>query len=146
MFVKTPLPQARERLATVPDGAPLIQAAKLLGVGTDIVVVCNAAGSLAGVITKSDVVNQISRCEGASCRTPASLVMAKSVVTCNPRDFLRDLWAIMKERRLKNIPIVDSDKRPIGILNARDVLDALLGEVENEEALLRDFVMCAGYR
>ena len=51
----------------------------------------------------------------------------------------------MKERRLKNIPIVDEDVRPLGVLNARDALEALLEEVEYEEVLLREYVMCVGY-
>jgi CBS domain-containing protein len=51
----------------------------------------------------------------------------------------------MKERRLKNIPIVDQDGRPLGVLNARDALEALLEEVEYEEILLREYVMCVGY-
>ena len=51
----------------------------------------------------------------------------------------------MKERGLKNVPITDQDSRPVGVLNARDALQALLEEVENEELLLRDYVMCVGY-
>jgi CBS domain-containing protein len=52
----------------------------------------------------------------------------------------------MKQHQLKNIPVIDSGTKPIGVLNARDVLDGLLGQVENEEALLRDYVMGIGYR
>ncbi len=73
MLAERLLVQARERLATIPDGAPLIEAAKLLRVGTDIVVICNISGVVAGVITKTDVVGQISQCQGASCMTPLLL-------------------------------------------------------------------------
>jgi len=31
------------------------------------------------------------------------------------------------------------------VLKARDALEGLLDEVENEESLLRDYVMCVGY-
>lgn len=144
-LVEQLLPKTRARLVTILDDKPLIDAAKLLRVGTDIVVVCNSAGTLAGVITKTDVVGQISQCQGASCVTPASLVMTRSVITCRARDWLHDVWANMKQRQLKNIPIVDSSLKPTGVLNARDALDALLDEVENEEALLRDYVMGIGY-
>jgi len=51
----------------------------------------------------------------------------------------------MKERGLKNVPTTDHDSRPVGVLNARDVLRVLLTEVENEETLLRDYVMGLGY-
>ena len=145
MLVDQLLDQARDRFVTIPDDAPLIEAAKLLRVGTDIVVVCDVAGMLAGVITKTDVVGQISQCQGASCVTPASLVMTRSVVTCSPEDWIHNVWITMKQRRLKNIPVIDTASRPIGVLNARDALEVLLGEAENEETLLRDYVMGIGY-
>lgn len=84
MLVDRLLGQARERLVGIADGAPLIEAAKLLRIGTDIVVVCDPAGVLSGVITKTDVVDQISHCQGASCVTPAALVMTRDVVACGP--------------------------------------------------------------
>jgi CBS domain-containing protein len=145
MLVEQLLSQARERLVIIGDAAPLIEAAKLLRAGTDIVVVCDVAGRLVGVITKTDVVGQISHCLGASCVTPASLVMARNVVTCSPGDWLHQVWTIMKQRRLKNIPVTDTDARPVGVLNARDALEVLLGEAENEETILRDYVMGVGY-
>ena len=72
--------------------------------------------------------------------------MMRDVVTCRPGDWLDDIWSIMKSQELKNIPVVDQDFRPIGVLNARDALQALLKEVKDEETLLRDYVMCVGYR
>jgi CBS domain-containing protein len=123
----------------------MIEAAKLLRAGTDLVVVCGSAGLLVGVITKTDVVGQISRCQGVSCTTAASLVMTRDVLLCRTGDWLRDVWIRMKERRLKNIPVVDQDSRPLGVLNARDALHVLLEEVQDEEALLRDYVMSVGY-
>jgi CBS domain-containing protein len=145
VLVEKILPRAREKLVTLADGAPLIDAAKLLRAGTDIVVVCDSAGLLAGVVTKTDVVDRISVCEGAGCIAPASSVMTRTVVTCGPKDWLQQVWSTMKERELKNVPVTDPDSRPIGVLNARDALQALLQETMNEESLLRDYVMGIGY-
>ena len=145
MLVEKLLPAARERLATIADNAPLIEAARLLRAGTDIVVVCDSAGFLAGVITKTDVVSQISECQGCSCTAAASSVMARDVVLCRPGDWLQDVWSRMKEHGLKNVPIMDQERRPLGVLNARDTLQALLQEVQDEESLLRDYVMGVGY-
>jgi CBS domain-containing protein len=139
------LPDTRGTLVTIPDDAPLIEAAKLLRGEVDIVVVCDPAGSLAGVITKRDVVRQISVCQGAGCMTRAALVMTRDVTTCRAEDWLHDVWSVMKQRGLKNVPVVDPGSRPIGILNARVALQALLQETENEEMLLRDYVMGVGY-
>src|SRR5690606_18475702 len=111
-----------------------------------LVIVCDADGFLSGVVTKSDVVAQISHCLGASCTTGISSIMSRDVTFCRPTDWLHDIWDIMKERQLKNVPITDDAARPIGILNAREALQALMQEVEQEEMLLRDYVMCVGYR
>jgi CBS domain-containing protein len=71
--------------------------------------------------------------------------MTRTVVLCHPDDLLLDIWSTMRERGLKNIPIVDQDSRPIGVVNARDALEVLLEEAEYEEGLLRDYVMWVGY-
>jgi len=139
------VPTARSRLVTLADDAPLVEAAKLLRTGTDLVVVCDSAGLFAGVITRTDIVSQISRCQGAGCITAVSLVMTRDVVLCRPGDLLHDVWLRMKERGLKNIPVADQDLRPQGVLNARDILQVLLKESEDEEAMLRDYVMGVGY-
>lgn len=145
VLVQTLLPEARKRLVTVAHDAPLIEAAKHLRAANDLVVVCDPAGLLAGVITKTDVVHQISRCQGAARVTAASLVMMREVVTCRPGDWLHDVRSAMKSRKIKNVPITTGAAQPIGVLNAREALQGLLREVENEEALLRDYVMSVGY-
>jgi len=146
MLVQHILPKARERLVTITESAPLIDAARLLHKGNDIVVICNSARRLSGVITKGDVVSQISHCSGSSCTTSAIGVMTHDVVVCHPRDTLEGVWTVMKDRALKNIPIIDEDRCPLGVLAANDAFQVLLQEVEDEEALLRDYVMGIGYR
>lgn len=146
MFVQSILPAARDRLVTLDDSALLTKAAQLLGSGTDILAVCGEDGSLVGVITKTDVVDQIGSCEGASCCRPAAIVMTKDIMLCHPEDGLAELWSRMKEKALKNVPCVDAEARPIGMINARDLLQALLKESAYEESLMRDYVMGVGYR
>jgi CBS domain-containing protein len=146
MIIEALLPLGRERLATIGDGAPLIEAAALLRTGVDLVIVCHPDHSLAGIVTKTDVVDQISHCEGASCTCAVSTVMTREVLLCRPGDMLSTLWSQMKERGIKNVPLVDGDLKPVGIVTARDVLQVLLKDAESEESLLRDYVMGFGYR
>ena len=72
--------------------------------------------------------------------------MTKDVTYCRPGDLLHDVWTIMKERSFLHIPIVGDDSRPLGVLNAREALLALLDGSEHEEALLRNYVTGVGYR
>lgn len=146
MLVDRVLPLASRRLVTVGDDAPLLEAARLLGGSSDLVVVCGPDGLLKGVITKTDIVRQIGQCQGSTCQIAVSSVMTQDVTICRQTDWLHDVWSIMKEQRLKNIPVTDAGSRPIGVLNARDALQALMQEVEQVETLLRDYVMGVGYR
>lgn len=147
MLVERVLAVARQRLVTIDASALLTGAARLLGnAQVNLVVVCASDGAMIGVITKTDVVRQISHCQGSACTAQAATVMTRDVTHCHPGDMLHEVWSIMKERGFLHIPIVDQDSRPCGVLNARDALQALLGEVEDEEAPLRDYVMGIGYR
>jgi len=146
MFVERVLPIARKRLITIQANALLRDAAKLFcDTQVSLVVVCNSDGAMVGIITKTDVIRQISHCQGCACTSAAALVMTQDVTYCHPSDLLHDVWLIMKERGYVHIPVIDQDFRPVGVVNARDALQALLGEVENEELLLRDYVMGIGY-
>ena len=145
-LVERLLPAARARLVTIAGDASLLDAARLLRAGTDLVVVCALAGAVVGVITKTDVVARISECQGAAFTIAAAGVMSADVLLCAPGDLLQDVWSKMKARGLKNIPIVGADGRPVGVLNARDALSVLMQEVKDEESLLRDYVMGVGYR
>ena len=138
---------ARERLATVGDDALLIDAARLLnGPQCNLVVVCDGSGKAVGVITKTDVVSRISYCTGCSCSMPGIQVMTTDIVSCRPTDLLSEVWSALKARGLKNVPVLDQQSAPIGVANARDVLQSLLQDVEHEEKLLHDYVMGVGYR
>ena len=146
MFVERILPAARKRLVTINDDAPVMEVAKLLlDCHTDLLVVRSGDELIAGVITKTDVVRQMSVCQGSGCTMTASSVMTPTVVHCQTKDVLPNVWSIMKDRGLKNLPVLDQDLRPIGVLNARDALEVLREEVEYEEVLLRDYVMCVGW-
>ena len=71
--------------------------------------------------------------------------MTRDVVVCRPGEPLQDVWKRMKECKLKNIPVVDQDSRPMGVLHARDILQVLLQESGDEKSMLRDYVMGIGY-
>lgn len=146
-FVVQLLTKARERLVLIGRGEPLVAAARLLATpDCDMIVVTGRDGTMEGIVTKTDVVARIGECEGHRCTAPVSEAMVRQVLSCRAADDLHDVWSKMKMRGLKNIPVLDDEDRPVGVLNARDALGALLSSSENEGALLRDYVMSAGYR
>ena len=146
MLIDKMMPAVRQRLLCIEPGATLLQAARLLGDGSDMVLVCDNAQHLAGIVTKTDIVRMTGRCAGANCTAPIARAMTTEVVTTTPATLLQDVWQQMNELGLKNLPVLDEKGAVLGVLNARDVLLTLLQEVRYEEALLRDYAMSLGYR
>lgn len=147
MLVERMLARACERLATISESASVKDAAALMArPHTDLVIVCGDDGRMVGVLTKTDIVGQITRCMGSGCTTKVDTIMTRDVASCQTGELLRDIWSMMRTRGLQRIPIIDRVGKPIGIIYARDALQALLGEVESDEALLRDYVMNVGYQ
>jgi len=146
MRVERVLPIAIQRLITIRDDALVTDAAKLLSsTHKSLVVVCNSDEVMVGVISKTDVVRQMAHCQGVSCTMSVAAVMTRDVTYCHPNDVLQDVLSIMKERGFVHIPIVDQDSRPSGVLNVRDALQVLLGEVVYDGSFLRDYIMGIGY-
>lgn len=147
MFVEQMLPRVRERLMTIEAAASVKDAAEVTSrPHADLVIVCNETGSMVGVITKTDIVVQIARCGAGGCTARVDKIMTREVFSCRANEWLQDVWTAMKARGLQRVPVVGEDGKPIGILYSRDALQSLLGEVKDEETLLRDYVMNVGYR
>ncbi|HDP0036554.1 TPA: CBS domain-containing protein [Legionella pneumophila] len=146
-FVEEIVPVAQQRLVTISDDAPLLEAAKFLdGRHINLVVVCDKDGVMVGIITRTDVVRMMAVCQGCGCTVPVATVMTKDVIYCQPTYLLRDVWTTMKENNLLHVPIVDENFKPLGVINARDALLVLMEKAEFESSLLRDYVMNVGYR
>ena len=138
---------ARSRLVTISVDALLVDVAKLLSnTSISLVVICDSDGAMVGVITKTNIVQQFGHCQENIGTTAAAEVMTRDVTSCRPTDSLPNVLSMMQKRGVVHIPVVDEHFKPLGVVNARDALRALLAEEKYEESLLRDYVMGIGYR
>jgi CBS domain-containing protein len=138
---------ARSRLLTVSADTRLVEvAARLSSAQINVVVVCDATGSALGTITETMLVKQLGLGQADFFVTHAADVMTKEFTTCEPQDLLSDVLAMMHARGLIYVLLIGTDKQPLGVLNARDGLRALLAAGNHEEALLRNYVMGIGYQ
>ena len=137
---------ARSRLVTISVDTPLLEAARSLSdTQISLVVVCDADGVMAGVITKTDLVKKIGHCLGSACQTLASELMVSDIASCRPTDLLSDVLTLMEKSGFVHFPVVDANRKPLGVVNARDALRVLVADGEYQESQLRDYVMGVGY-
>ncbi|TSE00893.1 CBS domain-containing protein [Mesorhizobium intechi] len=135
----------RARLMVIEANAAVQAAAiSLSKPGIGLVVVCDDNGSAAGVLSKSDLIRHLT--SPKSPATPASALMTSPIVSCGPGDDLHTVYQTMASRSLQNLPVLDVDAKPVGILDIRDAMRALFREEEIEEQLLFNYVTGVGYR
>jgi CBS domain-containing protein len=78
--------------------------------------------------------------------TSAGEVMTRSFVACQPEDLLSEVLTKMHDKGLVHVLVIDASNKPVGILNERDGLRALLTAGNVGETLLRNYVMGVGYQ
>jgi CBS domain-containing protein len=138
---------ANSRLLKVGTETLLTEVAALLSASQiSLLVVCDAAGSVAGVITETMLIQQLGIGQADVFTTHAGAVMNRDYHTCAPADSLSDVLSRMHQHGQIHVLIVEVDNKPLGVLNARDGLRALLATGNHEEALLRNYVMGIGYQ
>jgi CBS domain-containing protein len=57
-------------------------------------------------------------------------IMTKEPITVKYNDFLVKAYKLMKEKRLRHLPVVDRNDKLTGILSHRDILDATRSHFE----------------
>lgn len=138
---------ARSRLLTVSADALLVDVATLLSnAQISVVVVTDAARVPLGIITETVLVRRLGLGQADFFSTCAADVMTREFTTCTPEDRLSDVLAMMHRHSLIHVLLVDADRRVLGVVNARDGLRALLAAGNQEETLLRNYVMGVGYQ
>ena len=144
MFVRDLSAQTVDRFKTI-DETSTVQAAAdaLANPRLGLVVVQNADRRAGGVVSKSDLVRHLAR--ALSVTLPVTAVMTRTVITVSPADDLHETWQYMVRQRLQNLPVIGPDRRPIGTLDIRDALAAILQQEESQEQALINYIAGNGY-
>jgi CBS domain-containing protein len=141
------LEDARKRLAVLGPEALVAEAAVILAnPNTPLVVVCDSEGIAVGVVSKSDIVKALAGARDAAVKMNTGDVMTNPVLSCHVDQTLQRVWDSMNARAIRSVPVIDDSGRPQGVVHARDLARALLKEVDEEELLLRDYVLGIGYQ
>lgn len=89
---------------------------------------------LVGIVTERDVLKAVAT--GTPMDTPVSEVMAKDLITVNPGTSLREAAAIMTEKWIRHLPVLEGGKL-MGIVSQRDLSGVLAGALNEPDSLHR---------
>jgi arabinose-5-phosphate isomerase len=115
-------PLAECRIAGPTDTVREVFARPLPARRTGAVMILDAAGTLAGIFTDSDLARLFERRHDAALDAPIGSVMTSRPTTLSAGTRLRDAVAILESRRLSELPILGPDGRPVGLVDIVDLV------------------------
>jgi arabinose-5-phosphate isomerase len=89
---------------------------------TGAVILVDQAGVVCGLFTDSDLARLFENREDAAFDRPIAEVMTADPVTVGPAAQIRDAIDLLRDRKLSELPVVDGDGRPVGLLDVTDLI------------------------
>ena len=124
-------------VATIDHDATLQEAAEALAADDIGALVVLREGGLAGIISERDVVRGLAERGPRILDMQVSELMTRDVVSCAPRDTVKQVMAEMTRRRIRHLPVI-AEGVLCGIVSIGDVVKNRLDEMETETNVLRE--------
>ena len=87
--------------------------------------VCDATDKMVGIISERDIVRSFNKTDDKWRHLKISRIMKKQVISAAPGDNVRDVIAIMNEKRIRHVPVLE-DGELVAMFSVRDLFSYLL--------------------
>lgn len=125
-------------LTVLPDADIRESTALMIDQSISALMVLNADGSLAGILTERDIARYFASDPGKET-APVSEAMTSNLITCTPEHQVGEIAKIMSDSNIRHLPVV-VDGGVIGVVSIRDIVRYHTADLETENRTLRDLV------
>ncbi len=94
---------------------------------------------LVGILTERDYARRVILLGRASRDVPVKDIMTSQVCCVSPDRTIDECMALMTDKRIRHLPVVDH-KKVIGVISIGDVVKAMIEEKEFEIAQLHNYI------
>ena len=129
-----------EHVHTIDPQRTILDAVTLLvehGIGA--LLVRDAAGAVAGIISERDVLRVSRDRSGVLGTIRVADVMTRDLIVCVPDDDVDYAMGIVTKNRVRHLPVMD-DGRVAGMISIGDLVKARLDAAEYENRYLREYI------
>jgi len=131
--------KGRNVITIGPDAKVVAAVALLRRHGIGALVVSKDGRSVDGILSERDIVHALADHGDRVLGLDVVQLMSRRVITCKFSDSIADLMALMTDRRIRHIPVVEGGALA-GIISIGDVVKNRLDEVESEATSMREFI------
>jgi arabinose-5-phosphate isomerase len=89
---------------------------------TGAIMLTSSDGKLAGIFTDSDLARLVAHCQDQQFDQPIHRVMTRDPKVVSLGEGLEVALGILEQHRISELPVVDQDRFPIGIIDVTDLL------------------------
>src|SRR3954454_9529992 len=106
-------------------------------------VVSGNGTDLLGILSDRDILDAIADRGTEALGERVGDAMTAKVLACSRDDGVSMIMALMTDRRIRHVPVVEKDGRLCGMISIGDVVKHRLDEIEGEADALREYVRSA---
>ena len=106
-------------------------------------VVSGNGTDLLGILSDRDILDAIADRGTDVLGDSVGSAMTAKVFTCSREDRVSAIMALMTDRRIRHVPVVDVDGRLCGMVSIGDVVKQRLDDIQSEAEALREYVTSA---
>jgi CBS domain-containing protein len=140
MLVSQILKRKGDLVFTTTPAETIAEVAALLnGRGVGALVVLDAGGQVAGIVSERDVVRVVAERGAAALAEPVSSCMTRDVHFAEPSETVDVLLNTMTDRRIRHLPVCHND-RLVGLVSIGDLVKSKISEVEAEAEGLKSYI------
>ena len=97
-------------------------------------------GRLVGILTERDILARVVADQRQANATRVEEVMTRDVVCCRPHTDLEEARSVMKNRRIRHLPVVAEEGGVVGMLSIGDLNAYQVNHQERTIHLLQDYI------
>jgi CBS domain-containing protein len=115
------------RVVRVSPDMSVLDAIKVLAIEDVGAAVVMSGERMVGILSERDYTRKVVLQGRASNTTQVTEIMTANVVSVNPRTNMRECMALMTEKGIRHLPVVDSG-RVIGMVSIRDIVGDIIAD------------------
>ena len=125
---------------TVEASASVLDATRLMNAHKIGSLVVTDGGRIIGMFTERDVLSRIVVTEKAPSQVTVGEVMTTEVVCCEPQTPIDEAGRILKDRRIRHLPVCGEDGQLAGLISIGDINAYYASDREAQIHLMSEYI------
>ncbi len=138
--VRDLLRQKGTDVLTIEPSASVLEAARLMNERRVGALVAVEDERVVGIFTERDVLQRVVAERRDPAATEVGEVLTSSVVCCTPETTLDEASGVMRDRRIRHLPVADDDGRLLGLISIGDLNAQIQAAQEDTVFLLTEYI------